>query len=56
MEQTTFKMMSKADEDLLDDARPTLMNKIDLEGSDLLAQLCKRNALRKMQEEHIKVL
>ena len=49
-------MISKADKALLDKAKPQLMENLDLKGSDLLAQLRKRNALRAMQEDIIKVL
>ena len=47
--------MSEEDEALLDKATRRLMRKLDLEGSDLLEQLGRRNALRPMQLELIKV-
>ena len=50
------KMMSEADKALLDEARPQLMENLDLEGSDLLAQLRKRNVIHEIQEDIIKVL
>ena len=40
---------------VLDDIEPVLQEKVDIEGSNLLAQLCKRNAIRHQQEGVIKV-
>ena len=48
-------VMSAADEALLEKARAELIKRIDLEGSDLLVQLRRRNVLRVMQEERVKV-
>ena len=48
-------VMSAEDEALLEKARPELIKRVDLEGSDLLVQLRRRHALRVIQEEKVKV-
>ena len=49
-------MMSEDDRDLLVKLRPDLMKSLEIEGSDMLAQLRSRDTVTYLEEEEIRVI
>ena len=53
--ETMGSVISEKDRHLLQEARPKLLGFVEIQRSDLLAELCRRNVLTEMQKEDIQV-